>query len=72
MTLAEIDHANWVECWQCNGVGALAGCFKDCCCGADCDPEDPVYCCAPETCDECNGAGGWNANDEKAAPCSET
>lgn len=53
--------AEWIECWQCFGNGTLAGCFEDTCCGADCDPEDPDFCCAPSRCDICNGKGGWDA-----------
>lgn len=49
----------WVECWQCNGEGMLPGCFEDTCCGADCDPEDAAFCCAPSKCDVCKGKGGW-------------
>ncbi len=45
------------ECWQCQGLGILAGCFEDTCCGADCDPEEPEYCCAPQRCDVCHGKG---------------
>ncbi len=51
--------AEEVECWQCGGVGKLAGCFEDCCSGADSDPEDAEYCCAPTRCDVCKGRGGY-------------
>lgn len=51
----------WTECWQCSGTGLLAGCFEDTCSGADCDPEDPEYCCNPHLCDVCKGKGGWDA-----------
>jgi hypothetical protein len=53
----------WIECWQCGGTGATAGCFEDTCCGSDCDPEDPEFCCAPSDCDICRGKGGWD-NEE--------
>lgn len=48
-----------VECWQCGGLGVLAGCFEDCCSGADCNPEDAESCCSPTRCDVCAGKGGW-------------
>jgi len=48
-----------IECWQCGGIGKLAGCFEDCCSGADCDPDDAEYCCSPSRCDVCRGKGGW-------------
>lgn len=54
----------WIECWQCFGIGALAGCFEDICCGADCDPEDPAFCCAPSRCDICHGKGGWEEKEQ--------
>jgi hypothetical protein len=65
-----LDHLNancgpedeWIDCWQCGGVGMTAGCFEDCCSGADCDPDDAEYCCAPNRCDVCHGKGGWNPN----------
>ena len=66
MSLAPDDYDDWVECWQCGGNGMLAGCFEDTCCGADCDPEDPDYCCASSRCDVCRGQGGWNP-DKPAA-----
>ncbi len=47
------------ECWQCGGDGAIAGCFEDCCCGVDCDPESVEYCCAPSRCDVCGGKGNY-------------
>lgn len=47
------------ECWQCAGTGAIAGCFEDTCCGLDCDPEDPEFCCAPSRCDNCGGKGSY-------------
>jgi hypothetical protein len=53
------DHGPWSECDYCGGTGLQAGCFEDTCCGADCDPEDPEYCCAPSRCDMCRGNGGW-------------
>lgn len=46
-----------VECWNCGGTGRLAGCFEDCCSGADCDPEDAETCCSPSRCDVCRGQG---------------
>jgi len=52
-----------VECWKCGGVGMLAGCFEDCCSGADCDPEDAA--CAPMCCDICRGKGGWPPTEPK-------
>jgi hypothetical protein len=56
-----------VECWQCGGCGLLAGCFEDCCSGADCDPEDAEYCCCPSTCDICNGKGAYEVPADSAA-----
>lgn len=56
----------WIECWQCGGIGTVPGCFEDVCCGADCDPEDPEFCCAPSTCDICRGKGGWPDNNAAA------
>lgn len=50
---------DWIECWQCAGVGMTPGCFEDCCSGADCDPEDAEYCCCPSKCDVCRGEGSW-------------
>jgi len=41
------------ECPNCGGLGFVAGCFEDTCCGADCDPEDAEWCCAPMRCDWC-------------------
>lgn len=60
-------HANsadepWIECWQCGGFGLLAGCFEDCCSGADCDQDDPETCCNPSKCDVCRGNCGWPGN----------
>jgi hypothetical protein len=55
-----IDYGDWIECWQCYGVGMTPGCFEDCCSGADCDPDDAELCCAPNTCDVCHGKGGWD------------
>jgi hypothetical protein len=55
----------WIDCWQCGGVGMTAGCFEDCCSGADCDPEDADLCCWPNTCDVCHGKGGWEHVPEK-------
>lgn len=49
----------WTECWNCGGIGQTPGCFEDCCSGADCDPDDAEYCCAPNTCNVCDGDGGW-------------
>lgn len=60
----EVYEGPWIECWQCFGKGRLAGCFEDTCCGLNCDPEDPDYCCAPSTCDVCDGAGGWDGDDD--------
>lgn len=57
------DEGNWIECWQCYGIGKLAGCFEDTCCGADCDPDDAEWCCAPSKCDVCHGKGGWTEPD---------
>ncbi len=53
------DGGMWVECWECGGTGKIAACFEDDCSGADCDPEDPEFCCAPQRCDICKGKGGW-------------
>lgn len=53
------DDGPWIECWQCYGFGVTPGCFEDCCSGADCDPDDPEFCCAPNRCDVCHGKGGW-------------
>ena len=41
------------ECPNCGGLGIVAGCFEDCCSGADCDPEDAENCCSPSRCDWC-------------------
>lgn len=57
------DFAPWTECWNCGGIGLTAGCFEDCCSGADCDPEDAELCCAPSKCDICRGRGGWDEPD---------
>lgn len=57
----------WVECWQCYGVGLLAGCFEDCCSGADCDPEDAENCCSPSRCDICKGKGGYDVPADSPA-----
>lgn len=54
------DYSDFVECWQCSGIGLLAGCFEDCCSGGDCDPDDPENCCSPSRCDICRGKGGWH------------
>lgn len=59
------DHSEHVECWQCSGIGLLAGCFEDCCSGDDCDPDDPELCCCPSKCDVCNGKGGWAAGTDQ-------
>jgi hypothetical protein len=53
------DSVSWTECWKCGGIGLLAGCFEDCCSGADCNPEDAENCCCPSHCDICRGMGGW-------------
>lgn len=53
------DEGDFVECWQCGGIGDVANCFEDTCCGLNCDPEDPVYCCNPSLCDVCLGKGGY-------------
>lgn len=58
------------ECWQCSGTGSKAGCFEDTCCGMDCDPEEPEYCCAPSRCDICMGKGSY-AVIEKAEKTEE-
>lgn len=54
------------ECWQCFGVGQLAGCFEDTCSGADCDPDAAEWCCAPTTCDICQGEGRYVVKPEAA------
>jgi hypothetical protein len=64
--LADDDLGPFVECWQCGGVGLLAGCFEDCCSGADCDPDDAENCCCPRRCDVCKGKGGWPADGDKS------
>lgn len=52
------EYGDWIECWQCFGNGAVAGCFVDTCtCGGD--PDDADCCCAPRRCDICRGKGGW-------------
>jgi hypothetical protein len=56
----DYDDDDWIECWQCAGLGRTAGCFEDCCSGADCDPDDAELCCAPSACDVCHGKGGWH------------
>lgn len=65
---AQVEHIydDWIECWQCYGQGVLAGCFEDTCCGLDCDPDDPEYCCCPSRCDVCKGKGGWPNDDDGA------
>ena len=64
-----MPHGEYDDCWNCGGEGWLAGCFEDCCTGADCDPEDPLYCCAPSRCDVCRGKGvlrsGTRDDDEQ-------
>jgi hypothetical protein len=50
---------SWFECWQCNGLGKVAGCVEDYCPGVFCDPDDVELCCAPSQCDVCDGKGGW-------------
>lgn len=60
-----LDFRPWMDCWQCGGCGSLPGCFEDCCSGADCDPEDPEYCCAPSRCDVCGGHGGWHGKEDE-------
>ena len=57
----------WVECWQCFGHGKVGGCFEDTCTGANCDPEDPDFCCWPRKCDVCDGKGGWEIEDSEVA-----
>lgn len=59
------------ECWNCGGMGQIAGCFEDCCSGADCDPEDPEYCCAPSRCDVCRGKGYFQREPSKSSSQSE-
>jgi hypothetical protein len=44
------DYGDWIDCWQCGGVGMTSGCFEDFCFGATCDPDDAELCCAPNTC----------------------
>lgn len=66
MEYAEYD--DWVECWQCSGDGRTAGCFEDCCSGADCDPDDTDLCCSPRLCDVCKGGGGWHATENATPP----
>lgn len=56
-----------VECWQCGGTGLLAGCFEDCCSGADCDPDDSENCCAPTRCDICRGKGAYEVPSNSPA-----
>ena len=51
---SDLDFDN--QCGNCGGIGMVPGCFEDCCSGADCDPEDAEYCCAPSRCDWCNPA----------------
>lgn len=58
-----------VECWQCSGIGKVAGCFEDTCCGADCDPDDAEYCCAPSRCDVCRGVGSYIVTELTADNC---
>lgn len=65
MTDAYHNYDDWVECWQCFGNGRLAGCFEDCCVGADCDPEDPDFFCSPSKCDVCKGKGGWEPRHDQ-------
>jgi hypothetical protein len=55
------------ECWQCGGVGKTPGCFEDCCSGADCDPDDAEYCCAPNRCDVCGGKGAFPIDSTSSA-----
>ena len=51
------EDSDWVECWQCSGEGRLPGCYQDTCvCGGE---DDADTCCAPQTCEVCDGAGGW-------------
>lgn len=62
---------DWIECWQCGGVGTTPGCFEDFCSGADCDPDDAELCCSPSRCDVCKGHGGWYPNKaDSPAPTS--
>lgn len=58
------DQGPWAECPNCGGTGLTAGCFEDCCSGADCDPDDPENCCAPNRCDWCRGKGGHHIETE--------
>lgn len=53
---AESEEGEWIECWQCQGQGKIAGCFEDTCCCTG-DPDDPDDCCAPRKCDVCKGNG---------------
>lgn len=55
----DYDDDDDVECWKCQGLGILADCFEDTCCGLDCDPEEPEFCCAPVRCDICRGKGRY-------------
>jgi hypothetical protein len=64
MSMVEDDAGEFVECWQCCGVGLVAGCFEDTCSCLG-DPEDALECCAPIACDVCRGKGGW-------APCTQS
>lgn len=69
MSMRIDPHDDWdvTECWQCSGTGLLAGCFEDCCSGADCDPEDPENCCSPSRCDICRGKGSYKINPAASA-----
>jgi len=60
------DHGPWIECWQCGGLGKIAGCFEDCC-SCDGDPEDAEYCCSPSCCNLCKGKCGWRLPDPETA-----
>lgn len=63
-----MDMRPWIGCWQCGETGLLAGCFEDCCSGADCDPDDPENCCSPSRCDICRGKGGWHESEAAIPP----
>lgn len=65
MTAQPTQRACETECWQCGGAGLIAGCFEDCCSGADCDPDDPEFCCAPSRCDICGGKGSYSVGTGK-------
>ena len=66
-----MNDLNKVDCWQCGGLGVLAGCCEDCCSGADCDPEDALMCCSPVGCDLCRGKGAYEVPDSPTTTQSE-